>query len=170
MSSGIAIERKHGVWKTIRDSVAHDGLDTTLAVTGRKFATVNALDKSFFDRHNVKTEIRFRVTTSITDLTYTVWALNQNEDARFVCTGVATKGNQTATKKNNSVTDTFYCDQITVTSQRWINPVESTDILGNNEMAVISFDRGSAEKIFVEITAVTGTGSMSVDMTGSGIS
>ena len=102
---------------------------------------------------------------SITDATYKVWLYRENDDAMYVANGVATKGTQTATKTNGG-TATLYADQITVAAERWIGDVKSTNITGSNEMAMLVFDAFGAFLPYVEITAVTGTGSVSVDMAG----
>ncbi len=163
---------KQAQWVTIRDTIAHDALDTTLAVTGRKWAAVPT-HKTGTDKIPVQkiptylnqVIIRIRMTASITDATYKVWLYRENDDAMYVANGVATKGTQTATKTNGG-TATLYADQITVAAERWIGDVKSTDITGNNEMAMLVFDAFGAFLPYVEITAVTGSGSVSVDMAG----
>ncbi len=163
---------KQAQWVTVRDTIAHDALDTTLAVTGRKWANVpthktgtDTIPIQKIPTYLNQVIIRFRMTASITDATYKVWLYRENDDAMYVANGVATKGTQTATKTNGGPA-TLYADQITVAAERWIGDVKSTDITGNNEMAMLVFDAFGAFLPYVEITAVTGTGSVSVDMAG----
>ncbi len=163
---------KQAQWVTIRDTIAHDALDTTLAVTGRKWAAVpthktgtDTIPVQKIPTYLNQVIIRIRMTASISDATYKVWLYRENDDAMYVANGVATKGTQTATKTNGG-TATLYADQITVAAERWIGDVKSTDITGNNEMAMLVFDAFGAFLPYVEITAVTGTGSVSVDMAG----
>ena len=163
---------KQAQWVTIRDTIAHDALDTTLGVTQRKWANVPT-HKTGTDKipvQKIPTYLnqvicRFRMTGSITDADYKVWLYRENDDAMYVANGVATKGTQTATKTNGG-TATLYADQITVVAERWIGDVKSTDITGSNEMAMLVFDAFGAFLPYVEITAVTGSGSVSVDMAG----
>ncbi len=163
---------KQAQWVTIRDTVAHDGLDTTLAVTARKWADrpthktgTDTIPIQKIPTYLNQLKFRFRMTGSITDVDYKVWIYSEDDDAEYVANGVATKGTQTATKTNGTVA-TFYADQITVVAERWIGDVKSTDITGNNEMAKLIFDGFGAFLPYVELTAVTGTGSVSVDMAG----
>ena len=163
---------KQAQWVTVRDTILHTALDTTLAVTGRKWANVPA-HKTNLDTIPIQkiptyinqVIIRFRMTGSITDADYKVWLYRENDDAMYVANGVATKGTQTATKTNSGAA-TLYADQITIVAERWIGDVKSTDIAGNNEMAMLVFDAFGAFLPYIEITAVTGTGSVSVDMAG----
>ncbi len=159
-------------WATIRDTIAHDGLDTTLAVTARKWADrpshktgTDTIPIQKIPTYLNQLIFRFRMTGSITDVDYKVWLYREDDDAMYVANGVATKGTQTATITNGGVA-TFYADQITVAAERWIGDVKSTDITGNNEMAMLVFDAFGAFLPYIEITAVTGTGSVSVDMAG----
>ena len=159
-------------WVTVRDTIAHDALDTTLGVTGRKWADrpthkneTDAIPIQKIPMYLNQLIFRFRMTGSITDATYKIWLYREDDDAMYVANGVATKGTQTATKTNGGVA-TFYADQITVAAERWIGDVKSTDITGNNEMAMLVFDAFGAFLPYVELTAVTGTGSISVDMAG----
>ena len=163
---------KQAQWITIRDTIAHDALDTTLAVTGRKWADApthktgtDTIPIQKIPTYLNQVIIRIRMTASISDATYKVWLYRENDDAMYVANGVATKGTQTATRTNGG-TATLYADQITVAAERWIGDVKSTDITGNNEMAMLVFDAFGAFLPYVEITAVTGTGSVSVDMVG----
>ncbi len=167
-----ALNSKQDQWKTIRDTIAHDGLDTTLAVTDRKWANVpthttesDTIPIRKIPRYLNQIILRFRMTASIADATYKVWLYRENDDAMYVANGLATIGTQTATKTNGT-TATLYADTITVAAERWIGDVKSTDVSGNNEMAMLVFDAFGAFLPYVEITAVTGTGSVSVDMTG----
>ncbi len=167
-----SLSSKQAQWVTIRDTIAHDALDTTLAVTGRKWADVPTHETENDVISIRKAPIylnqwifRFRMTGSITDATYKVWNYRENDDAMYVANGVATKGTQTATMTNAGVA-TLYADQITVAAERWIGDVKSTDITGNNEMAMLVLDGFGGFLPYIEITAVTGTGSVSVDMAG----
>ncbi len=166
------LNSKQGQWVTIRDTIAHDGLDTTLAVTGRKWGNVpsHTTESDTIPIRKVPAYfnqfiIRFRMTTGITDVTYKAWIYRENDDAEYVANGVATKGTQTATMLNGTVA-TLYADQITVAAERWIGDVKSTDTSGSNEMAKLVFDGFGAFIVYIELTAVTGTGSISVDMVG----
>lgn len=166
------LKSKQGQWVTVRDTIAHDALDTTLAVTGRTWADVptHATESDVIPIRKIPIYLnqvifRFRMTTSITDATYKVWLYREKDDAMYVANGLATIGTQTATMTNGT-TATLYADQITVAAERWIGDVKSTDTSGNNEMAMLVFDAFGAFLPYIEITAVTGTGSVSVDMAG----
>ena len=166
------LNSKQAQWVTIRDTIAHDALDTTLAVTGRKWADApthetenDTITVRKIPVYLNQVILRFRATASITDATYKIWLYRENDDAMYVANGVATFGTQTATMTNGGVA-TLYADQITVAAERWIGDVKSTDITGNNEMAMLVFDAFGAFLPYVEITARTGTGSISVDMAG----
>lgn len=166
------LKSKQGQWVTIRDTIAHNGLDTTLGVTGRTWADVpgHAVESDTIPIQKIplyynQIIIRFRMTASLTDATYKVWLYREKDDAMYVANGVATQGTQTATMVNGT-TATLYAKQITVAAERWIGDVKSTDTSGNNEMAMLIFDAFGAFLPYVEITAMTGSGSVSVDMTG----
>ncbi len=163
---------KQAQWVTIRDTIAHDAADTTLAVTARKWADVpthktgtDTIPIQKIPTYLNQVILRFRGTASVTTITYKVWLYRENDDAMYVANGVATLGTQTATKTNGG-TATLYADQITVAAERWIGDVKSTDINGNNEMALLVFDAFGAFLPYVEITNIGGTGSVSVDMAG----
>ena len=167
------LKSKQGQWVTIRDTIAHDALDTTLAVTARKWASAptHAVESDKIPIRKIpiyynQIIVRFRMTASITNATYKVWLYRENDDAMYVANGVATKGTQTATMANGT-TATLYAHIVTVAAERWIGDVKSTaPITGNNEMAMLVFDAFGAFLPYVELTAVTGTGSISVDMAG----
>ncbi|KKN29386.1 hypothetical protein LCGC14_0844600 [marine sediment metagenome] len=166
------LNSKQVKWVTIRDTIAHDALDTTLAVTGRKWADrpTHITESDIIPIRKIpiylnQVILRFRMTTSITNVTYKVWLYREDDDAMYVANGLATKGTQTATKTNGT-TATLYADTITVAAERWIGDVKSTDTSGNNEMAMLALDAFGAFLPYVEMTAVTGTGSVSVDMAG----
>lgn len=167
------LNSKQVKWITIRDTIAHDALDTTLAVTGRKWADVptHETENDTIPIRKIpiyinQPKFRFRATGSITDATYKVWLYQEEDDAEYVANGVATFGTQTATMTNGGVA-TLYADGITVVAERWIGDVKSTHpTAGNNEMAKLVFDAFGGFLPYVEITAVTGTGSVSVDMAG----
>lgn len=163
---------KQAQWAVIRDTIAHDALDTTLAVTGRKWANapthrtnLDTIPIQKIPTYLNQVIIRFRGTASVTTITYKVWLYRENDDAMYVANGIATLGTQTATLTNGG-TATLYADQITVAAERWIGDVKSTDIIGNNEMAMLVFDAFGAFLPYVEITAIGGSGSVSVDMAG----
>ncbi len=163
---------KQAQWVTIRDTILHTAVDTTLAVTGRKWANVpthktgtDTIPIQKIPTYLNQVIFRFRGTASVTTITYKVWLYRENDDAMYVANGVATLGTQTATK-TNSGTATLYADQITVAAERWIGDVKSTDITGNDEMALLVFDAFGAFLPYVEITAIGGSGSVSVDMAG----
>ncbi len=164
---------KQAKWVTIRDTIAHDALDTTLAVTGRKWADrpthktgTDTIPIQKIPTYLNQLKFRFRGTGSITDATFKVWLYSEDDDAEYVANGVATFGTQTTTMDNDG-TPTFYADGITVAAERWIGDVKSTHpTAGNNEMAKLVLDGFGAFLPYIEITAVTGTGSVSVDMAG----
>ena len=164
---------KQAKWVTVRDTISHDGLDTTLAVTARKWAdapthrtNLDAIPIQKIPTYLNQLKFRFRATGSITDATYKAWVYSEDDDAEYVANGVATFGTQTATMVNGGAA-TLYADGITVVAEQWIGDVKSTHpTAGRNEMAKLVFDGFGAFLPYVEITAVTGTGSVSVDMAG----
>ena len=166
------LNSKQAQWVAIRDTIAHDALDTTLAVTARKWANApthetenDTISVRKIPTYLNQTIFRLRATAGISDATYKVWLYRENDDAMYVANGVATFGTQTATMTNGGVA-TLYANQITVVAERWIGDVKSTDITGNNEMAMLVFDAFGAFLPYVEVTAIGGSGSVSVDMAG----
>ena len=156
-------ETKQLTWATPRDSVS--SADTGIA------AAAGAGDRTWANRPAAKlfdvvqkgnsAVIRFRHLTG-TSCVYNVYVYRDKDDAEFVCTGTATKGTQSATMENGG-SATLYADTITVTD-RWNKEVSSTDVSGNNEMAKLVFDLTGASKILVELTTISGGGSVSVDI------
>lgn len=167
--SNEALITNQATWRTVRDSVAHDGLDTTLGDTARKWADkpASVAPKGRLSERLNAPIVRFRATTSITSFDYKIWVYRENDDAEFVCGGVATMGTQEATMTNGGAT-TFYAAKITIT-ERWLKPAVSTDEEGNDEMAKVAFDACGAKFILIEIYDggnLVGTGSISADIVG----
>lgn len=157
-------ETKQHTWTTFRDSVssADTGITAAAGAGDRKWA--NRPTAKIWDVIQKASTIvlRFRHLTG-TSCIYNVYAYRDNDDAEFVCTGTATKGTQEATM-TNSGSATLYAHKITVTD-RWNKEVSPTDVSGNNEMAKILFDGTGVSKVLVELTTITGGGSVSVDVT-----
>ncbi len=167
------LRSKQAKWTTIRDTIAHDGLDTTLAVTGRKWVAVPTHED---DNDTIRirkfpvwineARFRFRATASITQVTWRLWTYQQEDDAEYVANGTADFGAQTATMLNGTVA-TLYADKIVITAQRYHAIFTTTHPSGDNdEMAKLYGDVKGAFLPYMELTAVSGTGSISVDYNG----
>lgn len=167
------LKSKQAKWITIRDTIAHDGLDTTLGVTGRKWDDVPTHDTNL-DTIKIpkipqwlnEVRFRFRATGSISQVTWKLWFYQQEDDAEYVANGTADFGTQTSTMTNGT-TATLYADKIIITAQRFRSSFTTTHPSGNNnEMAQLYGDAKGAFLPYMELTAVSGTGSISVDYNG----
>lgn len=167
------LKSKQAKWITIRDTIAHDGLDSTLGVTERKWDDVPTHETSD-DTIRIRkipqwlneVRFRFRATGSITQVTWKLWFYQQEDDAEYVANGTADFGTQTATITNGG-TATFYADKIVITKQRFRSIFTTTHPTGDfNEMAMLYGDAKGAFLPYMELTAASGSGSISVDYNG----
>ena len=172
MSGNNARESKQAKWKTIRDSIAHDGADTTLGVTDRKWADVPTHEGSLSTIKIRKAPLyfnewifRFRGTANVTNIVWKLWGYREGDDAEYIANGTAVIGTQTATMTNDG-TATLYMDTIVISAQRWLKTFATTDASGNNEMAKLHGDAMGLFLPYMEITTINGTGSVSVDFVG----
>lgn len=166
---GESLETPHHNWLEIRSNITESTLDSALTVTTRVWASKPTGAYSLPKYVNAAI-LRFRMGGSITSCGYEVYVYRDRDDAEFVCSGTVTRGTQTATKpviESAVEVTTYYGHQITVTD-RWLKDVKSTQsTTGNNEMAKIAFDCCGAQWLLVQMVATcTGTGSMSVDLSG----
>jgi len=87
--------------------------------------------------------------------TYKLYAWRRgNGMARMIATGVGTLGTQGVIKyphDSSSASTMYWADTLTVT-ERWVAPVDSSDTVGNNEVASIQFDFTGYEWLYCEIT------------------
>lgn len=157
-------------WRSIRDSATQDTA-IVLKSGGGLWSAMEDLGKPIQRRDNA-VSLRFRATTTITSIVFTVYVGYKGDDAEFVCTGTATcdatAGNRQDATKTNAGVATFYMDKIVISRERWLTKVGTTDVSGNDEMAKLSFDACGRQYIFVEMTTITdsGSGTASVDMVG----
>jgi len=102
--------------------------------------------------------IRFRFSSGDgTTANYYISTRQYGDDSEFVCSGVATAGTFAATAGGT------YADTITITSERHIKDVVSTDETGNNEMARIGWDGCGGEQIEIKFDDIS-AGTVYVDI------
>ena len=173
---GQPLYTKQVKWQGLRDTVLHTALDTTLGVTGRKWAD---RPSRAGEEADAKIKIRkgpwylnewvfrFRATASISDVTWKLWKYQETDDAEYIANGTADFGTQTATKTNDG-TATLYADKIVISAQRFHAQFDTTHPTGDfNEIAKLHGDAKGGYLPYMELTAVTGTGSVSVDFIGA---
>ena len=154
------IETKKLGWRTVRDTIS--SVDTTLAVTARKWADRPTAKLIEVPEKANAAFIRFRHSTNSATANYTIYVYREKDDAEFVCTGTATAGTQTPTMLTSASAATYYAKKITCT-HRWVKTASSSDTSGNNEMAKLAFDLCGVKYILPELTALS-TGNCSVDV------
>lgn len=151
-------------WQIHRSGVQEGSVDTDLTASTKDWSTVLAAYPIGTDglyqisgRH-MKLEVRFRSNGAEDDTAdYKIYLFRDRGDAKFCASGTLTIGQQESSEQIDSET-TYYADTISITVDKWINPVSSTDEAGTNEQASVVFDAAGYNYALVLITAATLTG------------
>ena len=148
-------------WLEIRDAVATS--DTALTATTKDWTDrpFKALSRTIYeipDEWN-NIEIRFRGNDAAATSNYVVYLYASDDDAVKVCNGALTSGDQTATDGG------FFVDTITV-ADVWPKDVLSGDASAGNGVSRIVFDSLGYQYIWVELTTISASDTMSVDIRG----
>lgn len=129
-------------WKTVDGTSGHGGNGAEISFSGG-----SAADKTF---------------------TYKLYAWRQgNGIARLIATGTGTLGTQAVViyPQGGAATSKFWADTLTVTNT-WIANVRTSDAVGSNGVASLTFDMAGHEYIWCEITDADGaTGTEAGDVT-----
>jgi hypothetical protein len=155
------LETKQNTWTNIRTIAT---VDTTLAVTARKWSDINGSSTVWAKVYPVSelvNGIAFRYRFSSGDATtgvYEIWGIREDDDAEYVCGGNLTAGTQTSTM--GTAGDT-YADTITVTDY-WNTTVKSTDATGHNNIAKLVLDGCGIKYWLVQLTTIS-AGTVYVD-------
>lgn len=157
-SNPVHTETPQHYWRTVRSAVSTS--DTALDDTTKDWADKPAAAYPIPEEFN-NIELRFRGNDTGASADYVVYLYSEGDDAVKVCSGSVSNGadNQAATLGG------YYCDTVSATSV-WATDVVTADNAGADGMGRVVFDALGYSYIFVELTSISASDNISVDIRG----
>ena len=146
-------------WNQPRDSIAAAGVDTALAVTGRKFANIPAY--AYQPRNNQKMlEISWTMQADAAGCAVFVYAARNGGDITLAYTTDLVAGKQLATNGG------YYVDTIAAGTETWNTDIVIINGGNGDEMGRITLDTCGYRYFFCLFTGITGSETIQAHYSG----